>query len=59
MTFVDPTPPAAPQPEIPANPTPTPEITPDPSPEEAPATPSTDPGDNDSRPWDRSVKDEA
>jgi len=52
MTYIDPTPPGAPQPEIPPSTTPGPEIQPGETPEEMPQTQPGGGDDNDSRPFD-------
>jgi hypothetical protein len=51
MTYVDPTPPGTPQPEIQPEPTPQPEIDPSDTPDEMPQTEPGGGGEGDSRPY--------
>lgn len=53
MTYIEPTPPGAPQPEVDPTPSPVPEITPDETPHEVPPLQPGGGGPGDSRPHDR------
>ncbi len=52
MTYIEPTPPGAPQPEVDPTPSPVPEITPDETPHEVPPLQPGGGGPGDSRPHD-------